>query len=132
MKKIKKYATFILENYKSDENIEKEFVDMSIQEIKFETRDMSYMYNANTFEGFVVFDFPYGDESVGGGSDSTNEYFVYNTISNTFQFRVDNWYPDNTYNQMVKMISYELNKKYHADFKYVNSNEFGDLNGYKQ
>lgn len=128
MKTIKKYISFIKENYKSDDDIEKEFAYFTIEEIKFEMKDLSHVYTKNTYRGDVVFNFPNGDESVGGGSNTTSEDFVYNTTSYTFKFQISNWYPENIHKQMINMIASELNKKYEVNFKHLTSNEFNNLN----
>lgn len=109
--------------YKSDEDIEKEYTNFELEEIKFENRDMSYMYPDDTFEGYVVWNF---GEEVSGGFESSTEDFIYTTIPDDegkcfFKYVVNNWYPEPTYMRMVVIITNELKDKYGYDFIKVKS-----------
>ena len=126
--KIKKYINFINEQWKSDEDISAEFEDFTIEQFDFETRNKDYMYSPNTFEGTVFWNFPSGDESVGGGAETTTEDFVYNIDNGSFKYVCNNWYPAKTYEQMVNMIKTKLSEKYGKKFTHYKDIEFIRLN----
>jgi hypothetical protein len=128
MKNIKNFNEFTNENYKSDEDIASEFSEFKMESIIIESRDMSYMYLPNTFEGTIYWEFPYGDEHVGGGSDTTMEDFIYNTDNCTFYYTCNNWYPTETYNKMIEIIKEKLKEEYNKDFKNLKHIEFIRLN----
>lgn len=128
MKNIKNFEEFINENFKSDEDIASEFNDFKMESIIFESRDMSYMYNPNTFEATIYWEFPYGDEHVGGGSDTTSEDIIYNTDTCSFHYTCNNWYPSETYDKMVEIIKEKLKEEYNKDFEKLKDNDFSRLN----
>ena len=112
--------------YKSDEDIAKEFDDFSIENLDLEIGGLD-LYIPNTYKGYIDWEFPDGDEHVGGGSDTTVENFIYNTDTKTFKYVVDNWYPKRTYNKMVSIIKEKLEENYNTPFRYVSNIDFINL-----
>lgn len=113
----------LFENFKSDEDIKKEFDGMKLSNIKLEAREMK-MYGDGSYEADLEWSFPDGDEHVGGGADQTAEDFVYNVPGKAFQYTVNNWYPGEVYAKMVEMIKAELKKKYGTDFEHMKNIDF--------
>lgn len=118
---------FVMENYKSDTDIENEFLGFSIEQIDFESKNMNG-YKPNTFKGYVYWSFPEGDESVGGGSKTTSEDFIYNIDNGTFKYSVNSWYPENIYLEMINVLGKNLEEKYSKKFQYLKGNEFNKVN----
>jgi len=114
----------LFENFKSDEDIAKEFDGMSVEEIKLEARDMSYMFAPETFQADIMWSFPDGDEHVGGGTTSTSEDFIYNVPGKAFKYATNAWYPEEVYQKMISVIKEELKKKYNADFEWMKDIDF--------
>lgn len=111
--------------YMSDEDIEKGYKNFKLSDIKFETRDMSYMYPKGTYEGKVVWSFLDDDEEYDednlpiGGFSETLEYFIYNKHLSKYKYVIDLWYPDSVYLKMCEIIEKELEQKYDIEFEKV-------------
>jgi hypothetical protein len=126
MKNLKTFNEFVNENskFKSDKEIESEFDNFKLNNIKFEIRDLSNSKTENTYEGSVEWGFPEAGEHVGGGSSDVVEYFKYNTNTNTFTYVLENWTPDEIVDKMISIIQKELKKKYKNNFKYLKNIDF--------
>lgn len=110
--------------YKSDDDIANEFNDFKLIEIKFESRNISSVFSNNTHVAYLVWGFPEGDESVGGGSSETCEEVIYSIDNGSYMYSINNWYPEKTVNKMHDIISKELRRKYKKRFKGIPSNSF--------
>jgi len=120
--------------YKSDEDIATEFEDMSIESIeKDERRSKNLGYPIF----WVYFNFPEGDESVGGGADTTTEMISLEEATNEdftpsddnllAQFGgFNNWYPDNVAADMLELLEQELPKHLEgiSELSFVNSSNY--------
>ena len=92
---IKKFIEFTNESskYRSDSDIESAFDGFKLSDIKFEARNMNFMYKENTFKCDICWEFKEEDEVIGGGTSETCEDFTYNIDNMSFPYSVNNWYP---------------------------------------
>lgn len=99
-----------MENFKTDQQISDEFNNFKLEQIDFETSTKK----ANVFECMVAWEFPEGEESVGGGSSTIVEYFNYDTKKLQFRYSINNWVPDEVYAKQILIIGKELGVKYNS------------------
>lgn len=93
-------------NYKSDADIAAEFNGPRITQF-----DAPGKLN-NKNEGMIAVEFPDGDESVGGGASEVVEYYYFYLENKTVSFKVDHWYPSETYQWMLEQIIAGLARHY--------------------
>ncbi len=94
------------EHYKSDEDIESEFQNPKVQEFQFPGK------LTNQKEGMIVIEFPYGEEHVGGGSQTVVEYYNFDKNTGELTFKTNNWFPEETYNWIKNEIMERLRGEY--------------------
>lgn len=134
MKKLKNWKSFNEDSkYMSDADIEEGYSKFELEEFKYESRDMSFMYPKGTFEASIVWNFPSArpinyvnikredDLPIGGFSQSVEDV-IYTTIPDEdgeykFKYVLNNWYPESVYNKMLDIIKEKLTEKY--GFEYV-------------
>jgi hypothetical protein len=75
--------------YKSDEDIEKEFKSYKIEELEWNPKKEGNDWRS----GKLVVEFPDAEEHVGGGTHEVVEYFM---IDNKGRVLFDNWFPEKT------------------------------------
>ncbi len=85
--------------YKSDEDIEKEFSGMEIRNIEITGR--------NDDSGKIEISFPNAEDSVGGGTNEVVDYWIKYKHG---RVAFENWYPEKTYNILVAAINKEIAK----------------------
>lgn len=90
----------------------------TIKEIEFELKDLSSIYLPFTFLGFVTWDV---------NSSESVEEFIYNTQLGIFKYPINQWYPEEIFNEMVREIKKSLFEKYKIQFQYLRTSEFYKL-----
>jgi len=103
LEEAKKIFESVLDNniqaeYKSDEDIEKEFENYEILSIEFKSPS----------SGYIELEFPEAEESVGGGTDYLVDNFI---IYHDGRIAFENWYPEKIYNELTEKIRQELKQK---------------------
>jgi len=86
------------DEYKSDEDIRKEFENFEVKELKFKESGVS---------GYINIYFPNAGESVGGGTSEVVDNFI---IYDNGKIAFDNWYPEEVYLALVNYIYKEKGK----------------------
>lgn len=65
--------------------------------------------------GEMVIEFPEGEESVGGGTTEVVEDFSYDPETNRIRFATNNWYPENTYAELLGYIKNRLKTEFNIN-----------------
>jgi hypothetical protein len=96
-------------NYKSDEDIEKEFEDFKVVELNWDPRGLGKerKEGQDWKSGKIVIDFPEAGESVGGGTNEVVDYFM---MYDDGKFSFDHWYPEGTSNKIKEFIKQNVDK----------------------
>lgn len=120
------------QQYKSDEDIASEFSGMAIEDLTVTPKKDG----SDDLSVSVSFGFPEGDEHVGGGSDTTVEWFTLRKDDNG-NYKCEflgfqNWYPDDIALEMFKLLEQKLSEQTSTEVYFVNSGGYNMIDRLEQ